>query len=138
MVLKVAGDFSNFPDIMPELDQYNYTFINNTLYISDVNSQRNFRNKIIRIFNNNCYVAEISSKNIKLESVNAQGWCEKQLAWASLIQFEKSQQKALSQTMDLLNDIDAKIDQYIKERGDANGRNRKEEEGKAPEEETGS
>lgn len=137
MVLKVAGDFSNFPDIMSELDKYNYTFINNMMYISDVNSHKSFRSKIQKLFNSNCYVAEVDRKSLKLEPMNAQSWCEKQIAWAALIKFEKNQQESLSKTMEILDDIDKKIDQYIIERGDTDGRDGKEKERQTSEEETG-
>lgn len=137
MVLKVAGDFSNFPDIMPELDKYNYTFINNMMYISDVNSQKGFKSKLVKLFNHNCYVAEVDRKSLQLEPRNAQDWCEKQIAWAALIKFEKDQQKSLSKTMEILDDIDKKIDQYIIERGDTDGRDGKEEKRETSEEETG-
>ena len=137
MVLKVAGDFSNFPDIMPELDKYNYTFMNNMMYISDVNSHKTFKKKLQNLFKNNCYISEITHNNLKSEPRNAQDWCEKQIAWASLIEFENKQQKALHETMDLLDNLDKKIDQYIKERGEVNGRDNQEEEGETSKEKTG-
>ena len=133
MVFKVVGDFSNFPSIMHELDVYNYTFINNILYISDVNGTKRLKTKLNSLFNNNCFVKPLATSDIASEPVNARDWCEKQDAWARLIDFEKKNQKDLQKTIEMLD----RIDQYLSERGMQDGGNDdKEEAGKTTEEET--
>ena len=133
MVFKVVGDFSNFPSIMHELDVYNYTFINNTLYISDVNCTKRLKTKLNSLFNNNCFIKQLATSDIKSEPINAREWCERQDAWARLIEFEKKNQKDLQKTIAMLD----RIDQYLSERGAQDGGNdNKEEAGKTTEEET--
>ena len=133
MVFKVVGDFSNFPSIMHELDIYNYTFINNTLYISDVNGTKRVKPKLNSLFKNNCFIKSLATSDIMSEPINAREWCEKQDAWARLIDFEKKNQKNLQKTIEVLD----RIDQYLSERGmQDGGDDNKEEARKTTEEET--
>lgn len=109
MIYKVISDFKNLPEVLEKLDKYNIAFINDSLYISDVKQTNTKRmEKFVKsLFDtSNLYLVRIDRKNFEYEAPNAKIWCEKQLVWSELIEFEEKQQKILQNTMAHLNKVE--------------------------------
>jgi len=121
MVLKITANFSDIQKIMESLKQFNFTFYNGSLYVSNVKckSKKQFRNYIASMFTDGSYIQEIVYDNLKYESVKMQDWCRKQLVWSDLIKYEQDHQKQLQDAMKKLDKIEELI--FDENGGDADG-----------------
>ena len=111
MIYKFTDVHSDFTMIQPLLQNVNYTYYCDELYVSDVHSQTKRRMNYIvtQIDCDKNNVKIIDEKTVDNEPIKIQEWCRKQLAWAKVISYEREEQNNLRNTMQTLQKIEQEI-----------------------------
>lgn len=108
MIYKIIDNSETIIKGISDLKEYNIYFVKGCLFISDVNNDSGFYDRLISIFNNS-EIIQITEYNLIYEPAHIVEWAKNEFVHSDLIEYEKDNQEKLNQIMKKLDYVEKEL-----------------------------